>query len=64
MPSSVLDEVMALPYHIYALMTEGSHPAQQVPIAYGTAVVLLALVLFVSAIAIVIRYKIRKNRKW
>ena len=64
LPKSVMDEVMALPYHIYALMTEGAHPAQQIPIAYGTALVLLALVLFVSTIAIIIRYRIRKNRKW
>jgi ABC-type phosphate transport system permease subunit len=45
-------------------MTEGSHAAEQVPIAYGTAVVLLGLVLFVSAVAIIIRYNIRKKRKW
>ncbi len=64
LPTSLLDEVMALPYHIYALMTEGAHPEQQIPIAYGTAVVLLGLVLFISTIAIVIRYRIRKNRKW
>ncbi|MCF7920370.1 MAG: phosphate ABC transporter permease PstA [Candidatus Cloacimonetes bacterium] len=64
LPTSVMDEVMALPYHIYALMTEGAHPNEQVPIAYGTAVILLALVLFVSAIAIAIRFRIRKNRKW
>jgi len=64
LPTSALDEVMVLPYHIYALMTEGSHAAKQVPIAYGTAVVLLGLVLFVSAVAIVIRYNIRKKRKW
>ncbi|MDY6914841.1 MAG: phosphate ABC transporter permease PstA [Candidatus Cloacimonadota bacterium] len=64
LPKSVMDEVMALPYHIYALMTEGAHPAKQVPMAYGTAVVLLALVLLVSTVAIVIRYRIRKKRKW
>ncbi|MDO9578125.1 MAG: phosphate ABC transporter permease PstA [Candidatus Cloacimonadales bacterium] len=64
LPNSVMDEVMALPYHIYALMTEGAHADKQVPIAYGTAVVLLALVLIVSTVAIIIRYKIRKNRKW
>ncbi len=64
LPRSVFDEVMALPYHIYALLTEGSHAEKQVPIAYGTAVILLLLVLFVSTIAIVIRYKIRKKRKW
>jgi len=64
LPTSVMDEVMALPYHIYALMTEGAHASKQVPIAYGTAVVLLALVLMVSTVAIIIRYRIRKNRKW
>ncbi len=64
LPTSIMDEVMVLPYHIYALMTEGAHADKQVPIAYGTAVILLALVLFVSAIAIIIRYRIRKKRKW
>lgn len=64
LPNSVMDEVMALPYHIYALMTEGAHATKQVPIAYGTAVVLLALVLMISTVAIIIRYRIRKNRKW
>ena len=64
LPNSVMDEVMVLPYHIYALMTEGAHADKQVPIAYGTAVVLLALVLIVSTVAIIIRYNIRKKRKW
>ncbi len=64
LPTSVMDEVMALPYHIFALMTEGAHADKQVPIAYGTAVVLLAMVLMVSALAIMIRYNIRKKRKW
>jgi phosphate transport system permease protein len=64
LPTSIMDEVMALPYHIYALMTEGSHAEKQVPIAYGTAVVLLALVLLISTVAIIIRYRIRKKRKW
>lgn len=64
LPTSVMSEVMALPYHIYALMTEGAHAEKQVPIAYGTAVVLLSLVLLVSATAIIIRYKMRKTRKW
>jgi phosphate transport system permease protein len=64
LPHGLSDEVMALPYHIYALMTEGTHASSQVPIAYGTAVVLLLLVLSISAIAIFIRYRIRKKRKW
>ncbi len=64
LPKSVMNEVMALPYHIYALMTEGTHANEQVPIAYGTALILLLLVLTVSAIAIYIRFQIRKKRKW
>ncbi len=64
LPQTPFDEVMALPYHIYALMTEGTHAAKQVPIAYGTALVLMCLVLCINAIAITIRYKIRKTRKW
>lgn len=64
LPTSIFDEVMVLPYHIYALMTEGTDPDFQVPIAYGTAIVLLLLVLSVNLIAIIIRYRIRKERKW
>ena len=64
LPTSIMDEVMVLPYHIYALMAEGTHADKQVPIAYGTAVVLLMLVLLVSTGAVIIRYRIRKKRKW
>ncbi len=64
MPGSLMDEVMALPYHIYALMTEGTDPLKQEPIAYGTALVLLGLVLTVSAAAIFLRYTIRRKQKW
>ncbi|MGE3063631.1 MAG: phosphate ABC transporter permease PstA [bacterium] len=64
LPKSLFDEVMAMPYHIYALMTEGTAPDTQVPIAYGTAVVLLLLVLIVNGSAIFIRYRMRKRRMW
>ncbi|MDD2331244.1 MAG: phosphate ABC transporter permease PstA [Candidatus Cloacimonetes bacterium] len=64
LPKSLSDEVMALPYHIYALMTEGTNSAKQVPIAYGSALVLMILALAISAIAIYIRFQIRKKRKW
>lgn len=64
LPKSVFDEVMALPYHIYALMTEGTSPEHQVPIAYGTAVVLLGLVLLISSVSIIIRYRMRRKKKW
>ena len=64
LPRSVFDEVMALPYHIYALMTEGTKPELQVPIAYGTALVLLLLVFAVNLIAIIIRSRVRRRKKW
>ncbi|MBF0532078.1 MAG: phosphate ABC transporter permease PstA [Candidatus Omnitrophica bacterium] len=58
-PKSVFSEVMVLPYHIYALMTEGTHPEKQTAIAYGCSVILLILILLVSFIAILIRQKQR-----
>jgi len=64
LPSSIFSEVQALPYHIYALMTEGTHPEAQVPIAYGTALVLLFLVLSVDLIAIIMRNRTRRRKKW
>jgi phosphate transport system permease protein len=60
-PRSVLSEAMALPYHIYALMTEGTHPDKQAAIAYGCSLILLAMVLFISTIAIFIRQKQRRE---
>lgn len=58
-PDSILSEVMALPYHIYALMTEGTQPEAQTQIAYGCALILLAIVLMISAVAIVLRQRQR-----
>jgi phosphate transport system permease protein len=58
-PDSVFSEVMALPYHIYALMTEGTRPEVQTSIAYGCALILLALVLAISACAIILRQRQR-----
>ncbi len=60
-PHSIFSEVMALPYHIYALMTEGTHPEEQTRIAYASSLLLLALVLSVSMLAIYIRARQRKT---
>jgi phosphate transport system permease protein len=64
LPGSLSDEVMALPYHIFALMTEGSQAELQAPMAYGSALVLLFLVLGISSVAIIIRYHIRRTKQW
>jgi len=60
-PDSVFSEVMALPYHIYALMTEGVHPEEQTSIAYGCALILLILVLTMSVLAIILRQRQRSQ---
>ncbi|MBN2601606.1 MAG: ABC transporter permease subunit, partial [Candidatus Marinimicrobia bacterium] len=59
-PKSIFSEVMVLPYHIFALMTEGTHPDKQTMIAYGCALLLLFLVLTISGLAIYLRQKQRK----
>lgn len=60
-PDSIFSEVMALPYHIYALMAEGTHPEEQTRIAYASSLLLLGLVLSVSMLAIYIRARQRKT---
>ncbi len=57
LPNSIFDETMALPFHIYALVSEGTFPAKQIPIAYGTAVVLLTMVLLINLVAITLRIR-------
>ncbi|MDR0734683.1 MAG: phosphate ABC transporter permease PstA, partial [Elusimicrobiota bacterium] len=60
-PTSIFSDVMALPYHIYALMSEGVNPEKQTAIAYGCALILIVLVGIMSSLAIVIRNKYRST---
>ncbi|MEF3279548.1 MAG: phosphate ABC transporter permease PstA [Elusimicrobiota bacterium] len=60
LPDSIFSEVMALPYHIYALISEGTHPEKQVPIAYGSSLVLLGVVILLSGVAFYVREKSRR----
>ncbi len=64
LPTSVFDEVMALPFHIYVLATAGTRIEETRAIQYGTVLVLVALVLGVDLIAILIRSYIRKKKRW
>jgi phosphate transport system permease protein len=64
LPTSIFDEVMALPYHVYVLATAGTHIEETRPLQYGTILVLVALVLGVDLIAIIIRSYIRKKKRW
>ncbi|MGC8816918.1 MAG: phosphate ABC transporter permease PstA [Candidatus Hadarchaeum sp.] len=64
LPTSIFDPVMALPYHLFVLATEHPNISKVTPIQYGTALVLLLLVLSISLIAAIIRYRYRARRKW
>ena len=55
LPQSVFDQCMALPYHLYVLATSGTDMEKQIPIAYGTALVLIIIILFVNLLANALR---------
>ncbi len=62
LPTSIFDEIMALPYHIYVLATAGTEIEATRPLQYGTALVLIVLVLGLNLIAIIYRSRLRKKR--
>jgi phosphate transport system permease protein len=64
LPRSVFDQVMALPYHLYILATQHPDVEKVRPMQYGTALVLLVLVLGVSLGAIVLRSHFRRKYRW
>ncbi|MDK2947543.1 MAG: phosphate transport system permease protein [Methanolobus sp.] len=63
-PDSVFSQFMALPYHLFVLATSGTNIAQTRPIQYGTALILLIIVVLMNSIAIVLRkhYRNKLNR--
>lgn len=63
LPTSIFDEVMALPYHIYVLATAGTEIEKTRPLQYGTAIVLIMLVLGMNLTAIVYRSHLRRRLK-
>ncbi len=62
LPDSIFDQVMALPYHLYVISTQV--PNVDPKVRYGTALVLLLIVLSMNFVAIVLRSKFRKKKKW
>jgi phosphate transport system permease protein len=62
LPSSPLEPTMALPYHLYVISTQV--PGMPVEIQYGTALVLLVLVLGLNLLASIIRFRARAHRQW
>ncbi|HPJ33241.1 MAG TPA: phosphate ABC transporter permease PstA [Spirochaetota bacterium] len=61
LPVSVFNEVMALPYHIYVMATAGTHIQATRHLQYGTAIVLIGLVLLLNMFGLVLRYRFRRG---
>lgn len=61
LPTSVFHEIMALPYHIYVLATAGTHIQETRHLQYGTALVLIILVLLLNFTGMVLRYRSKKK---
>lgn len=61
LPTSFFDPVMALPYHLYILATNVPGAGEQ---KYGTALVLLVLVIGLYSLAIFVRNHYQKRYRW
>jgi phosphate transport system permease protein len=61
LPDSVYSQFMALPYHLFVLATAGTNIAKTRSIQYGTALVLLIIVLGLNIIAVLIRRHYRQK---
>lgn len=61
LPGSIFDQCMALPYHLYVISTSGTDIEASRGMAYGTALVLIAIVLVVNLLANLLRnYFVKK----
>ena len=62
LPRSPFDQTMALPYHLYVISTQV--PGMPAGVQYGTALVLLVLILSMNVTATLIRSAFRRRRQW
>ena len=60
LPHSLSDQVMALPYHLYIVTTQIPNIPEN--FRFGTALVLIGLVLIMNITAVIIRSKYRKRK--
>jgi phosphate transport system permease protein len=63
LPSSIFDEAMALPYHLFVISTSGTKIEESRDIAYGTALVLILIVLIANLAANALRRYFGKKVK-
>lgn len=63
LPHSLSDQFMSLGYHIYIMSTQSSDVDATQPIQFATTLVLLLLTFSLNAVAVTLRYRIRKKAK-
>jgi phosphate transport system permease protein len=63
LPSSIFEQTMALPYHLYVISTSGTNIEASRPMAYGTALVLIVIVLIANISANLLRRYFGKKVK-
>lgn len=63
LPDSIFSQCMALPYHLYVISTSGTDIAASREMAYGTALVLIGIILFVNLLANALRNYFAKKVK-
>lgn len=63
LPTSIFDQVMALPYHLYVLATSGTNLEASRSMAFGTALVLVLIVLILNLLANAMRRYFNKKIK-
>jgi phosphate transport system permease protein len=63
LPTSIFDSTMTLPYHLYTLVTSGINMEITRPMAYGTAFVLIVIVLLFNLLANALRRYFGKKVK-
>ena len=62
-PDTLLTQFMALPYHLFIMSTQHHEIVKVRPIAYGTALVLVVLIILMNSLAVWIRFRFRKKYK-
>ena len=62
LPQSVFDQTMALSLHLFVISTQVPNVPEAMP--YGTALVLISLVLLMNALSIAFRMWLRGRKRW
>ncbi len=62
LPRSIFDQVMALPYHLYAISTQVPNIPKK--ISFGTALVLIGIVFIMNLISSILRAYFRRKKLW